>query len=84
LGIDGILLYMNIIYVPNSHELKSKILKEMHNVPYARYPRYHKIVSAVKRQYYWPDMQKEIDEYIAKCLECQRVKVENRHPSGLL
>jgi hypothetical protein len=26
-GIDGIILYRNIVYVPNSYELKSEILK---------------------------------------------------------
>jgi hypothetical protein len=35
LGVDGILLYKNIFYVPNSYELRSEILKEIHNVPYA-------------------------------------------------
>jgi hypothetical protein len=35
-------------------------------------------------KYYWPGMKKEIIEYIAKCLECQRVKDEHRHPVGLL
>ena len=39
---------------------------------------------AVKSQYYWPDMRREIAEYIDKCLECQRVKVEHRNPAGLL
>jgi hypothetical protein len=29
-------------------------------------------------------MQKEITEYIDKCLECQKVKVEHKHPSWLL
>jgi hypothetical protein len=29
-------------------------------------------------------MKKDIAEYIAKCLECQQVKVEHRHPVGLL
>jgi hypothetical protein len=29
-------------------------------------------------------MKREIVEYIAKCLECQRVKGEHRHPAGLL
>jgi hypothetical protein len=31
---DGTLMYTNIIYVPNSQELRIMILKEMHNVPY--------------------------------------------------
>jgi hypothetical protein len=29
-------------------------------------------------------MKKEVVEYIAKCLECQKVKAEHRHPVGLL
>jgi hypothetical protein len=84
LEVDGILLYMNIIYVPNSHELRSMILKEMHNVPYVGHPGYQKTVAAVKSHYYWPGMKKEIAEYIARCMECQRVKDEHRHPAGLL
>jgi hypothetical protein len=48
------------------------------------HPGYQKIVSAVKSHYYWPGMKKEIAEYIAKCMECQRVKAEHRHPTGLL
>ena len=35
LGFDGILLYKNRVYVSNSSQLRSEILKEMHNVPYA-------------------------------------------------
>jgi hypothetical protein len=34
---DKILMYMSIIFVPNSLELKYMILREMHNVPYPRY-----------------------------------------------
>jgi hypothetical protein len=29
-------------------------------------------------------MKQDIVEYIAKCLECQQVKVEHKHPTGLL
>jgi hypothetical protein len=40
LGIDGILLHKNIIFVPNVQDLKRMILHEMHNVPYAGNPGY--------------------------------------------
>jgi hypothetical protein len=59
---DGILLYKNKIYVPNTHELKSMILKEMHNVPYFGHPGYQKTVEVVKSQFYWPGMKREIVE----------------------
>jgi hypothetical protein len=29
-------------------------------------------------------MKKEVVEYIARCLECQKVKDEHRHPVGFL
>ena len=56
----------------------------MHNVPYAGHPGYQKTIATIKRQYYWPSMKKEVVEFIAKCLECQKVKVEHRHPTGLI
>jgi hypothetical protein len=64
--------------------LKPAILKKMHNVAYVGHPRYQKTVAAVKIHYFWPGFNKEIIEYIARCMECQKVKVEHRHPAGLL
>jgi hypothetical protein len=84
LGIDGILLHKNIIFVPNVQDLKRMILHEMHNVPYAGHPGYQKTMAAIKSHYFWPGMKREIVEYIARCMECQKVKAEHRHPAGLL
>jgi hypothetical protein len=81
---DEILMYRGIIYVSNSRELKNLILEEMHKVPYARHPGYQKTIAAVKSQYYWPGMKKAVVDFISRCLECQKVKVEHRHPAGLL
>jgi hypothetical protein len=41
-------------------------------------------VVVVKSHYFWPAIKKEIKEYIARCMECQKVKAEHRHPTGLL
>jgi hypothetical protein len=84
LGIDGILLRKNRIFVPNVQDLKRMILHEMHNVPYAGHPGYQKTMVAIKSHYFWPGMKKEIAEYITRCMECQKVKAKNRHPTGLL
>ena len=58
-------------------------MKETHDVPYAGHSGYQKTVAAVRKQYYWPGMKNDVVEYIARCMECQKVKVENRHPTGL-
>ena len=73
-----------IIYVPNSHELKNLILGEIHNVPYAGHLGYQKTIAVVKSQYYWPGMKKEVVDFIARCLECQKVKAEHRNPASFL
>jgi hypothetical protein len=81
---DGILLYKNKIYVPNVQDLKLVIFHEMNNVPYVGQPRYQKTMAAIKSHYFCPGMKKEIAEYIAICMECQKVKDEHMHPVGLL
>jgi hypothetical protein len=84
LGIDGILLRKKKIFVPNVQDLKRMILHEIHNVSYAGHPGYQKTMATIKSHYFCPGMKKEIVEYIARCMECQKVKAENRHPTGLL
>jgi hypothetical protein len=84
LGVDGILLHKNKIFIPNVQDLKRIILHEMHNVPYTWHLGYQKIVVAVKSQYFWLGMKREIAGYIARCMECQKVKSEHRHPTRLL
>jgi hypothetical protein len=60
------------------------ILHEMHNGPYAGHPGYQKTVVVIKSHYFWLGMKREIIEYIARCMECQKVKAKNRHLVGLL
>jgi hypothetical protein len=81
---DGILMYKGKVYVPNSSEMKNTVVREMHNVPYVEHPRYQKSIAAIRSQYFWHGVKKEVANYIAKCLEFQKVKNEHRHPARLL
>ena len=38
----------------------------------------------LRKEYLWPNMKKKVVEFIARCIECQQVKVEHQHPAGLL
>jgi hypothetical protein len=49
---DGILMHKTQVYAPNSYELRKVVLKEMHNVPYARHLGYQKIIVIVRSQYF--------------------------------
>jgi hypothetical protein len=77
-------MHNNIIFVPSSKELRNLVLKEMHNVPYVRHPSYQKTIVAVRSQFFWHGMKNDVADYIARCMECQSVKVEHRHLMGLL
>jgi hypothetical protein len=81
---DGLLMHKNRIYVPSSGELRNLVLKEMHDVPYAGHSGYHKTITTVRSQFFWPGMKNDVVDYIARCMECQKVKAEHRHPAGLL
>jgi hypothetical protein len=81
---DGLLMHKNRIYVLDSEELRNVVLKEMHDVPYVRHPRYQKTITEVRSQFFWPGMKKDVVDYIAQCMECQKVKDEHRHPMGFL
>jgi hypothetical protein len=72
------------MYVPNSTYLRHLVMDEFHRIPYVGHPSYQKMVTTIRKLYYWPIMKQDIVEYIAKCLECQQVKVEHKHPTGLL
>jgi hypothetical protein len=56
----------------------------MHNVPYVGHPGYQKIITAVRSQFFWSGMKKDVLDYVAICMECQKVKDEHRHPTSLL
>jgi hypothetical protein len=43
-----------------------------------------KTMATVKSYYFWPGMKKEIAKYIARCMECHKVKAKHRNPTGLL
>jgi hypothetical protein len=81
---DDFLTYKGRLYIPNCDELKRFIMDEPHKRPYTSHPSYHKMITTTRKLFYWTGMKKDIADYLAKCLECQKVKLEHRHPTGLL
>jgi hypothetical protein len=57
---------------------------ELHKRPYIGHPGYQKMITAKRKQFYWPGLKEDIANYLAKCLEYQQVKAEHQHPTRLL
>ncbi|XP_074291190.1 protein FAR1-RELATED SEQUENCE 7-like [Silene latifolia] len=43
-----------------------------------------KLYKYLKKTFWWPGMKKDVAEFVARCLTCQRVKGEQRRPQDLL
>ena len=81
---DGILHYKGRLCIPDDAQLKEQILSEAHATPYSVHPGATKMYRDLKEQFWWPRMKKEVAEYVAKCLTCQRIKAEHQRPGGKL
>lgn len=59
-----------MIYVSNSDDLKKLTMREFHAKPYFGHPGHKKTVMAIKKYYYWPNLEGEITYFISKYIEC--------------
>jgi len=62
--------------VPNFNELKNLILRELHLKSYSSHQGYQNTLTTVNKFYYWLNLKKEVVEFMARCSDCQQVKVE--------
>ena len=81
---DGVLHCKGRLCIPNDDELKEQILSEAHTTPYSVHHGATKMYKDLREQFWWPGMKKEVAEYVAKCLTCQKVKAEHQRPGGEL
>ncbi|KAL8107856.1 hypothetical protein AgCh_024313 [Apium graveolens] len=60
----GIYRVNSRIWIPNVVELKHEILQEAHNLRFLIHPGSTKMYQDLKESYWWPNMKKEITEWI--------------------
>ena len=84
LQVRGGYLYYNgdRLYLPNDSELRTRILQECHDAPTGGHFGKDKTIEQVKRRFYWPGMDKFIDQYVTSCDACQRNKPSQQSPMG--
>nr|AAX96704.1 retrotransposon protein, putative, Ty3-gypsy sub-class [Oryza sativa Japonica Group]ABA92965.1 retrotransposon protein, putative, Ty3-gypsy subclass [Oryza sativa Japonica Group] len=77
-----VLWYKKRIYVPEQGGLRGLILKEAHESAYSLHPGSTKMYQDLKEGYWWPNMKRDVAEYVALCDVCQKVKAEHQRPAG--
>src|SRR4051812_47989376 len=81
---DGLLLFKNRWYIPENKELKLKILAAEHDSRIAGHFGIYKTMDRVRANFFWQDMDKEVEQYVRTCDTCQRNKSTRHKRFGLL
>jgi len=65
-------------------DILEEVLAESHRSRMTIHPGGDKMYRNMKRIFYCPGMKRKVMEYVARCLTCHGVKVEQGKPKGLL
>jgi len=66
--------------MPKIDKLREELLKESHESTFSTHPDSTKMYRDLKSLYWWPGIKKDIAEFVARCLTCQKVKTEHQKP----
>ena len=81
---DGGLLWQNRLCVPRDEGILKDIMTEAHDTSYVFHPGSTKMYQDLKRYYWWSGMNRNIADFVSRCLTCQQVKAPRQRPAGLL
>ena len=74
---DGLIAMGRRIYLPEDKILKDEVLREAHESRFATHPGSTKMYRDLKENYWWPNMKREIAEFVSNYGICQQVKIEH-------
>ena len=72
------------VYVLIDEKLKMEIIQLHHNTPVAGHGRRWKMTELVTRNYWWPEVTRDVGKYVEGCNACQRMKNRTEIPVGKL
>ena len=62
------------VYVLKDEKLRGEIIWLHHDMPIAGHGRQWKMIELVTRNCWWPEMIKEVKQYVEGCDQCQKMK----------
>ena len=81
---DGLLCYNHRTYVPDSGDLRLRVLRSRHDHPTAGHWGQNKTQDLILRDYNWPGLRDLVRDYCKTCTTCARSKVPRHLPYGTL
>jgi hypothetical protein len=81
---SGLITFRERIYVPIHAKLREDIIRENHDSTFAGHPGRYKTAELITHNYWWPQVQHDVREYVDECKTCQRVKTHRTLPAAPL
>ena len=81
---DQFLYWKGHLILPKEHDLVQKIQYEFHSTLLSGHSGFTRTFHRIASQCYWCGMQKDIKEFVQKCIIYQQAKHDTTLPSGLL
>ena len=81
---QGLYHYDDQIWVPDSDNLRLRILLNCHDHPISGHYGQNKTLDLVRRNYTWPNVRTFIKDYCKSCTACARSKAPRHKPYGNL
>jgi transposase InsO family protein len=81
---DGLVLYRNRLVVPEDDNLRTDLIKEVHQQLSMAHPGRNKTYKLINARYYWPNLPGDVARYIRNCHICRRTLAPRDLPPGQL
>ena len=81
---DGILFRKGKVWIPSDPSLRKLIMESEHDSRVAGHMGMDKTMEIVDRNFYWPEMANNIEDYVRSCEDCQKNKASRHKRQGAL
>ncbi|KAF0923711.1 hypothetical protein E2562_006683 [Oryza meyeriana var. granulata] len=78
---DGMILYDDRLYIPPASPLLQEIVAAVHDDGHEGVQR---TMHRLRRDFHFPHMRRLVQDFVRRCITCQRYKSEHLLPAGLL
>jgi hypothetical protein len=72
--LDGLLLFRGKIVVPRNRDLHRWIMEQHHDTRIAVHAGHFKTLELISRNYWWPQLSRQVGQYVGACDACNRTK----------
>ncbi len=67
------------LVVASNNNLKRGVISAFHDPPYCGHPGIGNTTALLKQNYWWPNLKKDVEEYVKGCAVCQANKINTHH-----